>query len=128
VKIIGLVARIFLGLIFLVFGLNGFLHFLTLPHEDGLASQFMGALFLSHYLSVVYFLELAGGLLLLVNRLVPLALVVLGPIVVNILFFHALMAPQGIPLALGTTALFLLAVWSNRHYFEPVFTLVPEEL
>jgi putative oxidoreductase len=128
VKIIGLVARIFLGLIFLVFGLNGFLHFLTLPHEDGLASQFMGALFLSHYLSVIFFLELMGGLLLLVNRLVPLALVVIGPIVVNIVFFHVLMAPQGISLALGTTFLWLLVAWSNRHYFEPVFTLVPEKL
>jgi putative oxidoreductase len=128
VKIIGLVARVFLGLIFLVFGLNGFLHFLPLPHEEGLASQFMGALFLSHYLSVIYFLELMGGLLLLVNRLVPLALVVLGPIVVNIFFFHALMAPQGMSLAVGTSLLFLVAVWSNRYYFEPVFTLVPDEV
>lgn len=127
-KITGLVARVFLGLIFVVFGLNGFLHFLTLPPEEGLASQFMGALFLSHYLSVIFFLELVGGLLLLVNRLVPLALVVLGPIVVNILFFHALMAPQGLSLAVATTVLWLLAAWSNRYYFEPVFTLVPEKL
>jgi uncharacterized membrane protein YphA (DoxX/SURF4 family) len=78
-KIALLIARLLLGLIFLVFGLNGFLNFLSMgPTPTGLAGQFIGALFLSHYYWVVASLQIAGGLLLLVNRFVPLALVMLG--------------------------------------------------
>ena len=74
-KIVTLIARILLGLVSLVFGLNGFLNFLNMgPMPTGLAGQFMGALFLSHYYWVVAALQIAGGLLLLVNRFVPLAL------------------------------------------------------
>ena len=94
-KIATLIARILLGLLFLVFGLNGFLHFIPMPPPTGLAGQYMGALFLSHYLAVVFALEAVGGLLLLLNRYVPLALVLLGPVLVNIVLFHACLAPAG---------------------------------
>ena len=63
---------------FTVFGLNGFLHFIPMQQPTGLAGQYMGSLFLSHYLVVVFLLQLIGGVLLLVNRFVPLALLLLG--------------------------------------------------
>jgi putative oxidoreductase len=97
-KIVTLIARILLGLVFLVFGLNGFLNFLnTGPAPTGLAGQFLGALILSHYYWVVAALQIAGGALLLVNRFVPLALVLLGPVIVNIICFHVFMNPMGAP-------------------------------
>ena len=85
-KIVTLIARLLLGLIFVVFGLNGFLNFLSMgPMPTGLAGQFIGALSLSHYFWVVAALQVVGGALLLVNRFVPLALVLLGPVIVNII-------------------------------------------
>src|SRR5712671_1256312 len=88
-KIVTLIARLLLGLIFVVFGLNGFLNFLSMgPMPTGLAGQFVGALVLSHYFWVVAAIQVAGGLLLLVNRFVPLGLVLLGPVIVNILLYQ----------------------------------------
>ena len=96
-KIVILIARLLLGLVFVVFGLNGFLNFLSMgPMPTGLAGQFIGALFQSHYLWVVAGLQVVGGLLLLVNRFVPLALVLLGPVIVNILLYHLFLNPAGI--------------------------------
>jgi hypothetical protein len=89
-KILTNVSRFLLGLIFLVFGLNGFLHFIPMPPPSGIAGQFIGALFVSKYLLVVSGLQVISGALLLINRYVPLALTVLGPIIVNILLFHSL--------------------------------------
>jgi putative oxidoreductase len=120
-KIATLIARILLGVLFLVFGLNGFLHFIPLPLPSGLAGQYMGALFVSHYLVVVFLLQVIGAALLLANRFVPLALVLLGPIVVNILLFHSLMAPAGLPLALSATLLWGILFYSVRQAFAGVF-------
>jgi putative oxidoreductase len=122
-KIAFVSARILLGLTFFVFGLNGFLHFITIPPLEGIASQFMGALFLSHYLACIFFLELIGGVLLLANFFVPLALVVLGPIVVNIIFFHVLMAPGGIFRALVMALLWLVVAVAHRRYFTGIFVM-----
>jgi putative oxidoreductase len=127
-KIASLSARILLGVIFFIFGLNGFVHFITIPPVEGIASQFMGALFLSHYLAFIFFLELLGGTLLLVNFFVPLALVVLGPIVVNIIFFHALMAPGGVPRSLVVAFLWLVVAWFHRRYFTGIFVVKAETL
>jgi putative oxidoreductase len=77
----------------------------------------MGALFLSHYLAVVFLLELVGGLLLLVNRYVPLALTLLGPVLVNIVLFHSTMAPEGLPMALVATVLWLVVFAQVRRAF-----------
>ena len=68
------IARYLAGVIFLVFGLNGFLHFIPLPPPSGVAGQFMGARFVSHYLTLIFALQVIGGVLLLANRYVPLAL------------------------------------------------------
>jgi putative oxidoreductase len=83
-------ARWLLGLVFLAFGLNGFLHFIPMPPPPGVAGQFLGALFVSHYLVVVFLLQLIPAALLLLNRFVPLALTLLGPVIVNIVLFHGL--------------------------------------
>ena len=115
------IARVLLGLLFTVFGLNGFLHFISMQPPTGLAGQYMGALFVSHYLAVVFLVELIGGLLLLVNRYVPLALLLLGPVVVNILLFHSLLAPAGLPLALLAALLWLVIFAGVRQAFAGVF-------
>ena len=75
-KIASGVARYLAGVIFLVFGLNGFLHFIPLPPPNGVAGQFMAALYVSHYLPLIFGLQVVGAVLLLLNRFVPLALIV----------------------------------------------------
>ncbi|HEY6215379.1 MAG TPA: hypothetical protein VIW74_01870 [Pyrinomonadaceae bacterium] len=120
-RIVALIARLLLGLIFLVFGLNGFLQFLNMPMPTGLAGQFMGALFLSHYLWVIAGLQVIGGVLLLVGRFVPLALVLLGPVIVNILLYHFLLNPAGIGLALVVTVLWFIVFYAHRQYFSGIF-------
>ena len=98
-------ARYLAGVIFLVFGLNGFLNFIPMPPPGGIAGQFMGALYASHYLWVIFGFQVIAGVLLLANRYVPLAVAVLAPVIVNILSFHALMAPSGLPLAIVVAVL-----------------------
>src|SRR5258708_19963737 len=92
------VARYLAGVIFLVFGRNGFLNFIPLPPPGGIAGQFMGVLYVSHYLWVIFAFQVIAALLLLVNRYVPLAVAILAPVIVNILSFHPLMAPTALPL------------------------------
>jgi putative oxidoreductase len=121
-KIASLIARILLGIIFLVFGLNGFLHFIPMPPPAGMAGQFFGILFASHYYVVIFAVQTLGGLLLLVNRYVPLALTILGPVIVNILCFHALMAPAGLPLAVVVALLWMVVFLRNKQYFVPLLT------
>ena len=116
-KITTAIARFLLGLIFLVFGLNGFLHFIPASLPSGTAGQFIGALFVSNYLVVVFLFQLISAILLLINRYVPLALTLLAPIIVNILLFHALMALSGLPLALVVTVLWILVFLSVRSAF-----------
>lgn len=121
-KILTLIARLLLGLAFVVFGLNGFLNFLNLgPTPTGLAGQFMGALFASHYYWVIAALQILGGALLLVNRFVPLALVVLGAIIVNILLYHIFLHPAGAGLAIVVTILWFIVFFGNRQYFSGIF-------
>jgi putative oxidoreductase len=115
------IARYLAGVIFLVFGLNGFLHFIPLPPPDGVAGQFMGALFVSHYLTLIFGLQVIAAVLLLANRYVPLALAILAPVIVNILSFHALMAPSGLPLALFVTVLWALIFVDVRPAFAGLF-------
>src|SRR5438128_7235347 len=115
------IARYLAGVIFLVMGLNGFLHFIPFPPPPGVAGQFMGALYVSHYLWVIFAFQVVAGVLLLVNRYVPLAVAVLAPVIVNILTFHALLAPSGLPLALFV-ALLWAAIFSDvRPAFSGLF-------
>jgi putative oxidoreductase len=119
-KIASLLARLLLGFVFLVFGLNGFLHFIPMPPPAGLAGQFMGVVFASHYWVLIFAVQAIGGLLLLVNRYVPLALVLLGPVIVNILNFHIFMAPGGLPLAVIVTALWGVVALRNKMHLAGI--------
>jgi hypothetical protein len=117
-KITSVIARFLLGLIFLVFGLNGFFHFLPMsPPPSGTAAQFFGALFVSNYLVVIFLLQIVSAILLLLNRYVPLALTLLAPIIVNILLIHMLMVPSGIPLSIVVTVLWSVVFLSVRSAF-----------
>jgi putative oxidoreductase len=116
-----LISRILLGLLFLVFGLNGFLHFIPMPPPSGLAGQYVGALFVSHYLSAVFLLETVAGLLLLVNRFTPLALTILAPVLVNIVLFHACLAPNGYAPAVVAVALWSVLFFRERAAFSGLF-------
>ena len=117
-RIVSLIARFLLGLLFIVFGLNGFLGFLNMgPMPTGLAGQFMGALIQSHYFWVVAALQVIGGVLLLAKRYVPLGLVLLGPVIVNILLYHIFLNPAGIGMAIAVTVLWLIVFYDEREHF-----------
>jgi putative oxidoreductase len=115
------IARYLAGVIFLVIGLNGFLHFIPFPPPPGIAGQFMGALYVSHYLWVIFAFQVIAGVLLLLNRYVPLAVAMLAPVLVNILTFHALMAPSGLPLALFVSVLWTAIFIDVRPAFSGLF-------
>src|ERR1700740_3071800 len=115
------IARSRVGVIFLVFGLNGFLNFIPMPPPAGIAGQFMGALYSSHYLWVIFAFQVTAGVLVLANRYVPLAVAMLAPVIVNILTFHALMAPSGLPLALFVAALWAAIFIDVRPAFSGLF-------
>jgi len=115
-------ARVLLGLIFTVFGLNFFLHFLPQPPPPSPeAASMLGGLMNSGYImQVVKVVEVSAGLLLLANFFVPLALALLAPIIVNIVAVHLLVVPSGLPIALGVLALELYLAWSYRAAFAPM--------
>ena len=115
------ISRFLLGFIFLVFGLNGFLHFIPMPPPSGVAGQFLGSMFVTKYLLFVFAIQLIGGVLLLINRYVPLALTMLAPVIVNILLFHGLMNPDGLGLALFVTILWGVVFASVRSPFAGIF-------
>jgi putative oxidoreductase len=121
-KIVALIARLLVGLVFLVFGLNGFLHFIPMgPLPTGLAGQFVTALMESHYVLFVSALQVIGGALLLVNRYVPLGLTLLGPIIVNILLFHIFLNHIGLGLAIVIALLWCVVAFRERQYFASLF-------
>jgi len=120
-KIAVLVARILLGLVFLVFGLNGFLNFLHAPVPTGPAGQYMGVMFGSFYMHFVFLVQIVGGVLLLSGQLVPLALVLLGPVIVNILLFHISFQPAGLPPGLLAAFLWFIIFLGYRRAFAGVF-------
>jgi putative oxidoreductase len=122
-KIVALIARILLGLVFLVFGLNGFLHFIPGSNQlpPGLAGQFVLALAQSHYFQAVAAIEIVSALLLLSGFYVPLGLVLIGPVIVNILFFHIFLLPHGAEPAAVVLILWILLFVRNREHFAGIF-------
>ncbi len=115
-------ARITLGLIFSVFGLNGFLNFIPQPPHAGGAGLFLGALAASGYMfPLIKGTELVAGLLLLAGRAVPFALTLLAPVIVNIVAFHLFFEPATLPLPLFTLAAGLYLAWQDRAVFAPLF-------
>lgn len=125
-KIATIIARSLLGLIFVVFGSNMFLHFIPMPPPpEGPAREFMTTLFLTHYLYVVGALQVVGGVLLFTGRWTPLGLTLLGPVIVNILCFHVLMAPAGLPMAIVVSLLSLFLLWRYRDHFAGLVKNTP---
>ena len=121
-KLAATIARYLLGLMFTVFGLNGFLNFIHQPPPSNpLAIQFFTGVVGSHYAYMFFAFQLIAGLLLLSGRFVPLALIILAAELVNILTFHATMNPEGFAPGLLATALWVLVFLQYRSSFEPLF-------
>ncbi len=106
-----IVARVLLGLVFFVFGLNGFLHWFPLPTMKGAAAEFMGGLVASGYFFPLLFgTYTITGAALLTGRFVP--------VIVNIVAVHLFLAPSGFPLTILVVALELFLAWSYRAAFR----------
>ena len=126
-KVLAIICQVLLGLMFIVFGLNGFLHFIPMnaapPPPDSLPGKFMASMMGSGWMHIVSGLEVLGGLLVLVGVTAPLGLVILGPIIVNALLFHLLMAGgHGIGPAAAAAVLECVLVYAYRAYFAGLFT------
>ncbi len=125
-KIVLTIARYLLGFMFTVFGLNGFLHFIPQPPPASpLALQYMTVMVVSHYFVLVFLIQLVAGILLLFNRFVPLALVLLAPVIVNILLYHSLMDPAGLPAGILATILWILVFVRVRGAFTGILKSKP---
>jgi putative oxidoreductase len=125
-KIASIVARYLLGLMFTVFGLNGFLNFIHQPPPTNpLALQFFGAIVASHFAAFLFAIQVLGGLLLLSGYFVPLALTLLAAVLYNILAFHLTMAPESIPGALVACVLWILVFLQYRESFKGIFSAKP---
>ena len=120
------IARILMGLVFLVFGLNGFLQFIPQPKDampEG-AMAFFGALMNTGYmLPLIMGTQTIVGVLLLTNRFVPLALALIAPVIVNIVAFHAFLAPSGLVVAGVVAALELYLAWSYRKAYRSMLVM-----
>ena len=121
-KIAAMIARYLLGLMFLVFGSNNFLHFIPMgPMPPGAAGEFAGLLIATHYMNFLGLIMVVSGILFLLNRYVPLALVLLAPVLVNILLFHILMQPKGVAMGALATVLWFLVAYRVRSAFYGLF-------
>jgi putative oxidoreductase len=117
------VARYLLGLIFAVFGLNGFLNFIPQsPPPNPLAIQFLGSVSESHFAAFFFAVQVLGGLLLLSGYFVPLALTLLAAELYNILAFHLTLAPWSIAPALVASLLWVLVFLQYRKSFNGIFS------
>ena len=125
-KITSIAARYLLGLMFTVFGLNGFLNFIHQPPPTNpLALQFFGAIIASHFAAFFFAGQVLGGLLLLFGIFVPLALTLLAAELYNILAFHLTMAPGSIAPALAASVLWILVFLQYRESFKGIFSAKP---
>ena len=121
-KIAVLIARILLGLVFLIFGLNNLHPFMPVQMPPGDAGAFSTILFVHGWLVFHGVLYLIAAVLLLVGRYVPVALVILGPILVNILVFHITLLPAGITPGLVCALLEIFLIWAYWPAFRAIFT------
>jgi uncharacterized membrane protein YphA (DoxX/SURF4 family) len=125
-RLVPTIVRILMGLMFFVFGLNGFLNFIPQPKDsmpEG-ALAFAGALMKTGYMMpLVAGTQLLTGTLLLMNRFVPLALALLAPIIVGIMTFHIFLAPKSIGLAIVVLLMELYLAWAYRHAFRPMLAM-----
>ncbi len=117
------IIRILLGIALLIFGANKFLHFIPMESPSGAAGDFLNSLGTSGYIfPVVGVLEVVIGLLLLLKKWIPFALVLLAPISINILLFHMFLDIPGISIALLITILNGILIYKNWSSFKPLFT------
>ena len=114
------VTRIILGVVFVVFGLNGFVLFITPPEHSAAGGKFIDLLMSSGYMYVEKLLEIIGGALLLANRYVMLGLVILGPLVVNILLFHLFLERHTLVIGVVPFVLWAWLIWVNRRQLRPL--------
>ena len=125
-RITSIVARYLLGLMFTVFGLNGFLNFIHQPPPTNpIALQFLIAVSESHFAAFFFAIQVLGGLLLLAGYFVPLALTLLAAVLYNILAFHLTMAPAGLPPGLVACVLWVLVFLQYRESFKGIFSAKP---
>ena len=121
-KILYLVARILLGLLFLIFGSNGFLNFIPQPPmPDTPATRFAMLLGTTHYMYFVCAIMVVSAILFLIGRYVPLALVLIGPVIVNILLYHVLLAPASIAPGALAAVLWFVVFFHVRSAFSGIF-------
>ncbi|TWP52517.1 DoxX family protein [Lentzea tibetensis] len=117
------VARVLLGLLFLVTGLNGLLNFLPQPTEpmpDGALAFSIALAQTGYMLQLTSLAQAVAGALLVTKRYVPLALALLAPVVVNIFLFHVFLAPSGMVIAVVVSALEVYLAWTYRNSFRPM--------
>jgi uncharacterized membrane protein YphA (DoxX/SURF4 family) len=121
-KIAIVIVRVLLGLMFVVFGSNGFLHFIKAEMPGGQAGAFAGAMFMSGYFYAVAATQFLGGLFLLIGRYVAVGLVLLGPVLVNILLFHiCLTHGAGIGMGVFSSLLEVFLIYAYRERFAAIF-------
>lgn len=126
-KIAVTVARVLLGLVFLVFGLNFFLKFLPVPPmQDSPATQFVMAMGGSGYMHVIKVFEVVGGALLISGYFVPLGLTLLAPVIVNIALFHVFLDKSGYGMTAALVALEVFLLYAYRASFAPLFQAKPD--
>ena len=122
-KLAATISRYLLGLMFTVFGANGFLHFIPQPPPTNpVAIQFFTAVTLSHFFVGVYAVQLVCGLLLLAVRFVPLALTLLAGVIYNILMYHLTMDPKGLPPGVLAAILWVIIFVSYRANFRGILS------
>lgn len=120
-KVASTIARVLLGVIFVFFGANLVHPFLKAPMPTGPAGQMIAGLYATHFLILIGLCQVIGGLLMLIGRYVTLGLVILGPVLVCIDFFHLVVVPSGIPMATLVTLLWILVAWAHKHHLAGIF-------
>ena len=119
-KIAVLIARILLGFMFAVFGLNGFFHFIPMQLPPGDPGTLFTIMFKYGWFTFISSLYVIAGVLLLIGRDIGVALTILGPIIVVILLYHITMDPKGLPMALFVALLEVFLIYAHWHHFDTV--------
>lgn len=119
-NIVRTIARILLGLLFIFAGAMAFF-IKTPPPLPGLAGTFNQVFFQSHWVLFISTVQIVLGVLFLINRYVPIALILLAAFLYNSFAFHILMAPSGLFAPIVVTALWLFVGWPYRALFAPIF-------
>lgn len=126
VRYLPAMVRVVMGLMFFVFGLNGFLNFIPRPKDpmpEAAVTLFQGLMKSGYMMPLIFGTQVLVGALLLSNRFVPLALALIAPVIVNIVAFHACVQPAGIAMAGVVLGLELYLAWAYRKAFQPMLAM-----